>query len=110
MIDLQHLTSLFDDEVLVRKYLERFHEDMPKMSEQMREAFEKLRWNELSLLAHSYKCQLQYLNESDTASIAYDVEKKSSSNSVDANEIGVLITLLENKLVNTLEEIQQIIE
>ena len=80
------------------------------MSEQIREAYEKQRWNELSLLAHSYKCQWQYLNEGVTASLAYDIEKKSSSTSVDVNEIGMLITVLENKLVNTLLEIQQIIE
>ena len=109
MIDLQHLTCLLDDEELVRKYLDRFYEDMPKVSQQIREAHEKQHWNELSLLAHSYKCQWQYLNELDTASIAYDLEKKSAYTSVDANEIGLLIIQLENKLSNTLEEIQKLI-
>lgn len=110
MIDLQHLTSLFDDEDLVRKYLERFHEDMPKILHQMRIACQDQHWSELSLLSHSYKSQLQYLNENDTAALAYEVEKKSTSSSPESNAIEELITQLENKLVFTLEEIHQIIE
>ena len=110
MIDIQYLASLFEDEVLVRKYLERFQDDMPKILHQMRTCHQDLQWNELSILAHSYKCQLQYLNESDTAAIAYDLEKKSASSPYDSKEIEVLITQLENKLVNTLKEIHQIIE
>jgi len=110
MIDIQYLTSLFEDEVLVRKYLERFQEDMPKILHRVRTSYQNQQWSELSLLAHSYKCQLQYLNESDTATLAYEIEKKSASTSPDSNEIGELITQLENKLVDTLKEIHQVIK
>ena len=123
MIDIQYLASLFEDEVLVRKYLERFHEDMPKILLQMRTSYQDQNWSELSILAHSYKCQLQYLNENDTAALAYELEKISSRGvlhpprgvlhpplpSPDSNAIGELITQLENNLVPTLAEIWQII-
>jgi len=116
MIDIQYLASLFEDEVLVRKYLERFHEDMPKILLQMRTSYQDQNWSELSILAHSYKCQLQYLNENDTAALAYELEKLSSRGvlhpplpSPDSNAIGELITQLENNLVPTLAEIWQII-
>jgi hypothetical protein len=82
----------------------------------MRTSYQDQHWNELSLLAHSYKCQLQYLNENDTAALAYELEKISSRcvlhpppTSPDSNAIGELITQLENKLLPTLVEIRQFI-
>ena len=110
MIDIQYLISLFEDEVLVRKYLERFHEDMPMILLRMRAACQDQHWNELSILAHSYKCQLQYLNENDTANLAYELEKMCTSKPPNPDEISALITQLGNRLVNTLKEINQIIE
>lgn len=110
MIDVHSLLSLLDDEVLVRKYLVRFTEDMPRLLRLMRLAFDSQEWNEISIHAHSYKCQMQYVNENFAANIAIELEKKSSSSSPIPTEIERLISQLENQLENTLKEIKKIIE
>lgn len=110
MIDVHSLLSLLDDEVLVRKYLVRFTEDMPGLLRLMRLAYSSQRWNEISIHAHTYKCQMQYVNENFATNIAIELEKKSSSSSPIPTEIEKLISQLENQLEHTLAEIKQIIE
>ena len=110
MINIDSLLSLLDDEVLVRKYLVRFTEDMPGLLRQMRLAYDAQQWNEISIHAHSYKCQMQYVNENFAANISIELEKKSSSSSPNPTEIDMLISQLENQLESTLAEIKQIIE
>lgn len=98
MIDIQKLTSLFDDDTLVRKYLERFATDMPALIHQMRDAFLQKQWGSLSLHAHTFKSQLQYVSEPTAAATAYDLERESAGASPDESRIEQLITSLEEQL------------
>ncbi len=110
MIDVPALLSLLDDEALMRKYLERFTADMPTLLQQMRTAYQAQRWNEITIHAHNYKCQMQYIHEPMATSLAYELEIKSASPVPEASLIDHLITQLEYQLGHTLAEIQRIIE
>jgi len=109
MIDIHDLLSLFDDEMLVRKYLQRFAVDMPELLQKMRMAYDTQHWNELSIHAHSYKCQMQYIHETNATDLAYELEKISASTNPDPDRIEKLITELEFRLSKSLEEIKLII-
>lgn len=109
MIDLTALVSLLDDEVLVRKYLQRFNEDMPVLLRKIRAASDTEQWSEISIHAHIYKSQMQYLNEKEATGIAFELEKKSAVVSPEKDEIDLLITQLEILLKDTLEDIRKII-
>ena len=110
MIDMQSLKALFDDDVLVQKYIVRFIEDMPGLLQVMRNACENNHWDELSIHAHSYKSQLLYINETDAAEIAFDIEKSSAVPSPEQERIRQLIQILEDHLVRILPTMQQLIE
>jgi len=110
MIDMKALLEFFDDEALVRKYLERFVEDMPKLIQQMRKAYTDQHWNELSIHAHSYKSQMQYIQDDSATYYAHELEKLSLAPGPGDGQIEFLINLLENKLEDVLLKIQEIIE
>ncbi|HZV69681.1 MAG TPA: Hpt domain-containing protein [Saprospiraceae bacterium] len=109
MIDTRTLLSLFDDEILVRKYLQRFVQDMPVLLQKMRTAYGAQHWNELSIHAHSYKCQMQYIQETDAINLAYELEKNSISSAPDSGLIENLIMELDSRLDKSIEEIHLII-
>jgi HPt (histidine-containing phosphotransfer) domain-containing protein len=105
MIDIQKLTSLFDDDMLVRKYLERFAAHMPTLIHQMRDTFLQKQWGALSLHAHTFKSQLQYVSEPTAASTAYDLERESAGTSPDEARLEQLINSLETQLGQIMIEI-----
>jgi len=106
MIDKQLLISWLDDEVLVNKYLERFSHEMPLLIQQMYHASQSQQWGEMSLLAHSYKSQMQYIHDEEAASVAYLLETKCSTIPEDPAEVKTSISYLELRLHKTLEEIK----
>ena len=108
MIDTQALKALFDDDALVRKYISRFTEDMPVLLHMIRKVSEAHRWDELSINAHSYKSQMQYINETEAADIALEVEKLSTLPDPDAEKIDALILQLENHLMKLLPALKQL--
>ena len=108
MIDLNALKALFDDDVLVRKYINRFVEDMPGLLHTMRKASEDQKWDDLSIHAHSYKSQMQYINEADAADIATALEKLSGAPDPDAEKIENLLLRLEAHLTKLLPALKQI--
>ena len=108
MIDLKALKALFDDDVLVRKYIDRFAEDMPGLLQTMRKASDVRKWDELSIHAHSYKSQMQYINETDAADIATALEKISEATDHDAEKIHILIHQLEDHLTKLLPALKQL--
>jgi len=109
MIDMQTLRELFDDDDLVRKYLIRFTEDMPGLLRIMQNACDTHQWDELSIHAHSYKSQLQYINEAEAAAMAYDIEQRSTSPSPEQEPIAKLIQALDDHLKSVLPALKKII-
>jgi HPt (histidine-containing phosphotransfer) domain-containing protein len=75
MIDISLLNTLFDDEILVRKYLTVFKNDAPQIIAGLKENIKNLDWENASITAHSLKSQLQYLKESEASDLAYQIEK-----------------------------------
>lgn len=75
MIDTSLLNQLFDDQKMIRKYLEVFRNDAPNSLGELRSSIENSEWESASISAHSLKSQLQYLNEKEAAEIAYKMEK-----------------------------------
>lgn len=108
MIDTQALKALFDDDALVRKYINRFTEDMPVLLQKMRKVSEARRWDELSIQAHSYKSQMQYINETEAADVALALEKISTLPDPDAEKIDTHILQLEDHLMKLLPTLKQL--
>lgn len=75
MIDLSLLRSLFEDEQMIQKYLLVFRKDVPLSMRELKEKIEHLDWEDASIIAHSLKSQLQYLNETEASNTAYVIEK-----------------------------------
>ena len=107
MIDLDTLKALFDDDVLVRKYIDRFAEDMPGLLRKMQFCLEARQWDELSIHAHSYKSQMQYINETVAVDAAHLVEQISAAPSPESEKIKVLIVELEEHLKYLLPQLKQ---
>lgn len=108
MIDMQTLRSLLDDEELVRKYLQRFSIDMPILMEQIHHACDDQQWSQLSLQAHTIKCQMQYINEPIAATLAYELEMMGASSLPELHQIGNVLKNLEDQLSRILEEVHSI--
>ena len=108
MMDMKTLRELFDDDDLVRKYLVRFTEDMPGLIRLMRKACDSHQWDELSIHAHSYKSQLQYINEAEAAAMAYDIEQRSTGPSPEKERIANLIQALDDHLASVLPALKKI--
>ena len=56
------------------------------------------------------KSQLQYINETGAAEVAFDLEKSSAGSSPDQEDIRQLIQNLEDHLTRILPTLQQLIE
>lgn len=108
MIDLQSLTALLDDEKLVRKYLDRFLQDMPVLLNQMHQAEMLEQWDQLQLHAHTFKSQSQYINATHSIQLAITLEQLSAATLPDRERIADLITQLEQELNETIMEIKQL--
>jgi len=76
MIDVSVLKVLFDDDVMIRKYLGVFRGDVPTSLYELRESIKNLDWDNASITAHSLKSQLQYLKEDEVSKLAYEIEKR----------------------------------
>ncbi len=108
MIDMQTLRSLLDDEELVRKYLQRFSIDIPILIVQMHHACDDQQWSQLSIQAHTIKCQMQYINEPIAAGLAYELEMMGASSSPELHQIGNVLKCLEDQLNRILDEVHTI--
>ncbi|MDZ4748201.1 MAG: hypothetical protein SH808_06905 [Saprospiraceae bacterium] len=108
MIDLQTLRSLLDDEELVRKYLQRFSVDMPALVDQMHHACDDQQWGQLSIHAHTLKCQMLYINEPIATGLAYELEMMGASSSPQVYQIDNLLKCLEDQLKCILEDVHTI--
>jgi HPt (histidine-containing phosphotransfer) domain-containing protein len=108
MINTNTLQSLLGDDTLVRKYLLRFTTDMPDLLRQIRSAYADQRWEEISIHAHTYKSQMQYIDDTNATHLAAELERKCADAAPAALLIGDLITKLDIRLIATLEEIRQI--
>lgn len=108
MIDMQTLRSLLDDEELVRKYLQRFSIDMPMLIAQMHHACDDQQWGQLSIQAHTFKCQMQYINEPIATGLAYEIEMMGASSSPESLQICNVLKCLEDQLNRILKEVHTI--
>jgi hypothetical protein len=109
MIDLHALQTLLEDEALVQKYLHRFREEMPVLLQNIKAAFSSRHFHELSILAHSYKSQMQYIHDHAAAGIAIALEKESATHDPDLRHLETLILQLEVQLSSALTDIHQLI-
>ena len=75
MIDVSLLKVLFDDDVMIRKYVMVFRADVPTSIYELKDSIENLDWDNASITAHSLKSQLQYLKEDEVSNLAYEIEK-----------------------------------
>jgi HPt (histidine-containing phosphotransfer) domain-containing protein len=108
MIDLQSLTTLLDDQTLLRKYLDRFAIDMPALLKQIEAAATEENWEQLHLHAHTFRTQLQYLNITSAIAIAAALEQMSTTARPDKHAIEHMITQLSDLLIDILAEIRLI--
>ena len=89
MIDLTNLNRLFgDDPELVLRFLQTIHAQLPEQRELLQAAIHKEDRQEVNLLAHNIKNQLQYLNNDVAAAIAYQIENDSEAGVADWLAIG----------------------
>ena len=75
MIDVSLLKSLFEDELMIRKFLSVFKADVPVSLADLRDRILSHDWEHASIVAHSLKSQLQYLKEEEASNVAFNIEK-----------------------------------
>ena len=108
MIDQNALLALFDSEALVKKYLQKFVEDMPHLLMKMQTSFVNLDWSELSMHTHTYKSQVQYIQDNESTDIAIEIENECGDQTPNAERINALLFQLQKRLDYTVAEIVQI--
>ncbi len=104
MIDTSLLRSLFEDDALVSKYLAVFRQDVPISMLDIKTSLLNKDWEHASIIAHSLKSQLQYLNETKASEMALSIEKMCENGfepdmETLKNKISTLETYLENIFV-----------
>lgn len=96
MIDLTNLNRLFgDDPDLVLRFLQTIHAQLPEQREVLQAAIHKKDRQEVNLLAHNIKNQLQYLNNDAGAALARQIENESEAGVADWLAIGLAGSQLE---------------
>ena len=108
MIDQNALLSLLDNETLVKKYLAKFSEDMPHLLMKMQTSFVNLDWNELAMHTHTYKSQVQYIQDTESADIAIEIENECEEKEPNPEKIHALLFQLQTRLDLAVAEIAQI--
>lgn len=108
MINRQNLLTRLEDENLVQKYLQRFLTDMPILMQKMQTSLINHEWAVLALEAHTFKSQVQYLDDEGSADLAFELEKSCADETPDPDRLNHLLYQLEKQLGLTLEEIRKI--
>lgn len=108
MIDQSALLTLFDSEELVKKYLQKFAEDMPHLLMKMQTSFVNLDWKELAMHTHTYKSQVQYIQDTESADIAMEIESQCADAEPKPQRINALLFQLQKRLDASVADIAQI--
>ena len=108
MINQQNLLTRLEDENLVQKYLHRFSTDMPILMQKMQTSLINHEWAALAIEAHTYKSQVQYLDDDVSGDLAFEVEKTCADETPDPDRLQHLLYQLEMQLGLTLDEIRKI--
>lgn len=107
MIDISHLKELFEDDIMIRRYLTIFHSDAPVTLGELKAALHDGAWNTASISAHSLKSQLRYLNENDTAELAMKLEQICEHESdCDSTSLIEMADELESKVNEVIQKIE----
>ena len=110
MIDTSLLRSLFEDEALVKKYLAVFRQDVPLSMSDMKSSILNQDWEHTSIIAHSLKSQLQYLNETQASETALSIEKMCDTGlEPDLEILTSEIKTLENSLQNIFKNLDEVL-
>lgn len=81
MIDFNRLYQLFNgDQKLVKKFLRIFKQQTPIQLAELATFIEGENWAQVSIVAHSLKSQIKYLNLKDLATLAYHIEQRAELN------------------------------
>lgn len=108
MIDVSLLKTLFDDDVMIRKYLVVFRQDVPETLPKLKEYLKNMDWDNASITAHSLKSQLQYLKEDDVSKLAYEIEKRCEEpHGNDKQELVNLMDDMNDKLIQIFDKIDR---
>lgn len=99
MIDTSVLNQLFEDPVMINKYLTSFKSDIVTSLEDLKNNIRENDWENASITAHSLKSNLKYLNESDAARLAQEIENQCERHDVgESRNLHLHVTLLEATL------------
>jgi HPt (histidine-containing phosphotransfer) domain-containing protein len=99
MIDTSVLNQLFEDPVMIKKYLASFRSDIVISLEEMKLNIRKNDWQNAAITAHSLKSNLTYLNETDAVRLVQEIENKCETHEMaESRELHLRVILLEATL------------
>ena len=76
MLDLDRLRQILaNDSTLLKKYLEKVQEELPKMRSELDEAIHSKDWPRASLTIHDLKNHFRYLGNNSLANVAEQLER-----------------------------------
>ena len=106
MIDTSLLNQLFEDPVMIHKYLLSFKSDIVTSLENLKTNIRENDWENAAITAHSLKSNLKYLNENEAARLAQEIEDKCEKREFDdKRNLHLHVTLLEATLNIILDKI-----
>ena len=71
---MKKLKELFGDDKLVEKYISLLKIETPKMMDSMMESFNNDDYNNVSIISHGLKSQLNYLDIDNLVELAEEIE------------------------------------
>lgn len=108
MIDTSVLSQLFEDPAMIHKYLTSFKSDIVSSLEELKNNIRENDWKSASITAHSLKSNLKYLNETDAARLAQEIEEKCERHDIEESyNLHLHVTLLEATLDIIKEKIEK---
>ncbi|MBK9256651.1 MAG: Hpt domain-containing protein [Saprospiraceae bacterium] len=109
MIDTSLLKELFDNDDMILKYLKLFAQEVPVSFSRLKDNLENGNLKDVTIEAHSLKSQLNYLNATDSAAIALEIEQLSDKNCPSDKEIIVnkmnALEILLDKIILEINEL-----
>lgn len=106
MIDVSLLKVLFDDDLMIRKYLVVFRDDLPESLLGLREYVQNMDWDNASTTAHNLRSKLQYLKEDGISTMAYEIEKICDEpGHLNIEKLKILLDKIENELLEVYRKV-----
>jgi HPt (histidine-containing phosphotransfer) domain-containing protein len=81
------LTELLGSPEMAARFIQLFKSQMPEQLAQLQQAADGDDWATVSVIAHTLKGQLAYLDENDLHETAYQLEKNAENGQVNRGEV-----------------------